>query len=880
MSDKQPIVRRLQDYTPADFHIDTVHLHFDLHEEETIVKAILHMRRNLAAKQQTAPLVLNGREMVLRRIVIDGHDLKEKAYSVTDNDLTVFEVPNEFVLETEVAIKPQENTKLMGLYKSRGNYCTQCEAQGFRRITYYLDRPDVMARFTTTITADKAKYPMLLSNGNLVEEKELQGGRHWVHWEDPSKKPCYLFALVAGDFDLLQDTFTTMSGKEVDCRLYLEKGCADQGGFALQALKRAMRWDEERWGREYDLDIYMIVAVSDFNMGAMENKGLNIFNTKYILAKPETATDIDYIGIENVIGHEYFHNWSGNRVTCRDWFQITLKEGLTVFRDQSFIEDMVSHGVIRINEVNVVRNSQFPEDASPMAHPIRPDSYIEINNFYTPTVYRKGSEVIRMVQTLISRETFRKGLDLYFERHDGQAVTVEDFIQCMADASNKNFAQFFHWYQQAGTPKLVISGEYDEAQKTFVLTVQQLCRPTPGQAKKPPFLIPLKLGLISSECADLPLQLQGEGALSADGVLEITKSKQTFTFANVPAKPVPSLLRDFSAPVEVEYPYSYADLAWLMQCDSNPFSRWDAGQTLACKVILDLADAIREDNKLVVDPIYLNAFEALLGQQHDDLYFFAKLLALPMLSFILVQMQTPDIDALYEAMKFFRQQLAAQFEQQWLQLYENNQVNGPYQYDVKDIGKRSVINQALYYLMHSGNEAYVDMALQQFESAQNMTACMGALVALNDSDCPQREQAMATFYQKWQNEQLVVNKWLGLHATSALPNTLDKVKSLLQHPSFDVKNPNKVYSLVCGFGANTVRFHDRSGAGYEFIADQVMVIDPLNPQVAGRIIQPLTHWPQMDTEHAGLMKKQLERILAVKNLSSDIYEIARKSVYR
>lgn len=868
----------LKDYRPADFNINQVHLHFDLHEDEARVTAVLDMQRNPMAETPDAPLILNGEELELLRVSIDGRALTNEEFKVDDQSLTISSVSDQFKLETEVRIKPQENTQLMGLYKSRQNFCTQCEAEGFRRITYYLDRPDVMSTFSTTISADKSRYPMLLSNGNLIEEKELSDGRHWVHWEDPSKKPSYLFALVAGDFDLLRDEFTTMSGRKIDLRLYLERGFADQGEYALEALKRAMRWDEERWGREYDLDIYMVVAVSDFNMGAMENKGLNVFNTKYILAKPETATDIDYVNIEAVIGHEYFHNWSGNRVTCRDWFQITLKEGLTVFRDSSFTRDMTSRGAARIDVVNVVRNSQFPEDAGPMAHPIRPQSYMEINNFYTSTVYRKGSEVIRMVQTLISPEIFRKGLDLYFERHDGQAVTTEDFIQAMADASGRDFTQFKRWYDQAGTPKLDVTGDYNADAQTYTLHVKQSCSPTPGQSKKLPFHLPLSVGLVGDACSDMTLELENANDVrGTTAVLDITEPEQSFVFNNVAQKPIPSLLRDFSAPVELHFPYEDEELAWLLQCDSDSFSRWDAGQQLAQRIILDLAARVAKDESLALPDLIVDAWRQLLQKPTDDLVFFARLFELPTMNYLLAQMDSVNVDSLYRAHQFVKQQLGVSLESEFLKLFEANAPKNAYIYDQKSMGQRSMRNLCLRYLAATEKADYFQRAKQQFEQADNMTASMGALSALNNFDCAEREACLDAFYSRWKDEPLVVNKWLSLQASSNLPSTLERVRELMAHPAFSIRNPNNVYALLCGFGANTVRFHETHGAGYEFIADQVLAIDSDNPQVAGRVIQPLTHWQQMDDAHGEKMKQALQRI-SKSQLSPDVYEVVTKSI--
>lgn len=865
-----PKTHYLKDYRVSDFLIDNVHLAFDLAEEQTVVKAVLAMRRNRVANTPDAALVLDGNDMVLQAVIVDGRKLNADEYQVDDHHLTIPNLPEAFVLETEVIIKPQDNLQLSGLYKSSGNFCTQCESHGFQRITYYLDRPDVMSTFTTTITADKNEYPMLLSNGNLIEQKDLDGNRHWVHWEDPSKKPSYLFALVAGDFDLLTDTFTTLSGRNVDLHLYLEKGFKDQGDYALASLKHSMKWDEDAWGREYDLDIYMIVAVSDFNMGAMENKGLNIFNTKYILAKPETATDADYIAIENVIGHEYFHNWSGNRVTCRDWFQLTLKEGLTVFRDQCFIQDMTSPAIVRINEVNVVRNHQFPEDAGPLAHPIRPESYIEMNNFYTSTVYRKGAEVIRMVQTLIGKHTFRKGMDLYFSTFDGQAVTTEDFIAVMEQASQKDLTQFKRWYSQAGTPMLNVSSEYDEKANTFTLNVKQSCPATPGQSKKEPFVLPLSVGLIGKDGNDL----------LKDGtqVLEITQPEQSFTFDHIAERPIPSLLRGFSAPVKLHYDYSNEELAWLMQCDSDVFACWDADQQLASRLMLSLADDVAHKREMELPDYYLQVIDRIIQDKQRDPNLLARLLAFPTVSYLVDQTDCKNVAALYAAKQFIRQSVAQHLQERLLACYHDNIIDGAYAFNVESVGKRSLKNACLHYLASTNQPQFLDLAYQQFEQANNMTDAMGALRALNHQACEQRDRALADFYEQWKNEPLVVNKWLTMQASSTLPGTLDRVKSLMQHPSFDIRNPNNVYALIVGFGNNIVRLHANGADGYQFIADQVLAIDKHNAQVAGRVIKPLTRWQQMGEPYADLMRQQLQRIVDQKKLSRDIYELANKSL--
>lgn len=854
----------LKDYQPAAFNVDAVFLNFDLQEAFTTVKAVLHLVRNPKARAD-APLQLHGEDLALLSVSMDGIAMDASQYNVDENFLTIDNMPASCVLETEVRIKPQENTTLMGLFKSRNNYCTQCESQGFRRITYFFDRPDVMTKFTTTITADKEKYPSLLSNGNLIEKRDLADGRHWVHWEDPSLKPCYLFALVAGDFDLLTDNFTTMSGRDVKLELFVEKGFLHQTEYAMASLKRAMTWDETRWGCEYDLDIYMIVAVSDFNMGAMENKGLNVFNTKYVLAQPETATDLDYKGIEGVIGHEYFHNWTGNRVTCRDWFQITLKEGLTVFRDQEFTADMTSRGVARLDAINVIRDRQFLEDSGPLAHPIRPASYIEINNFYTVTVYYKGAEIIRMVETLITPEKFRKGMDLYFERHDEQAVTTEEFLSAMEDASGHDLTQFRHWYHQAGTPELAVESDYDADKQTYALTVTQSCRPTAECQDKQPFYMPLVVGLVSSD----------KNSAAADSkVLVISKPTETFTFENITSEPIPSLLRNFSAPVHVHYDYTDEQLAHLFAHDTDAFARWNAGQQLASRVILSIS---RQETN-VVSPLLIDAFKSLLTTDTDDLSFLSKLLTLPSETYLHHSLDKVNVHPIAKARQFCKTVLAKTLKAEWAACYERFHAVGDYVYDAVEVGKRSIKNTCLHYLVATDDSVERQRAFLQFEQANNMTDRLAALSALNHTECEEREKALVLFYEQWRDDPLVVNKWLSMQSCSDLPNTYDRVIALMSHDAFDLHNPNNVYALLCGFGANLSHFHEESGQGYKFIADQVIYLNQKNPQVAGRLLQPLTHWERFEQPYADLMRAELERIAKAKDLSSDIYELVVKSL--
>ena len=874
-----PITIRLQDYTPTDYSVESIQLDFELQEEATRVKSAMSMQRRPNTPTNT-PLVLHGEKLTLISIAIDGEPLSDEDFSVDEEQLIITSVPEFFILELETEINPGANTELSGLYTSGGNFCTQCEAQGFRRITYMYDRPDVMAKYTTSIIADKAKYPVLLSNGNLVASGDLEDGKHFATWEDPHPKPTYLFALVAGDLACISDKFTTMSGREVDLRIYVQHHNKDQCGYAMRSLKKAMKWDEEVYGREYDLDIYMIVAVDDFNMGAMENKGLNVFNSKYVLAKPETATDSDFEGIEGVIGHEYFHNWSGNRVTCRDWFQLSLKEGFTVFRDQEFSADMSSRGVKRISDVNILRTHQFREDAGPMAHPVRPDSYVEINNFYTVTVYNKGAEVVRMLHHLLGPEQFRKGTDLYFKRHDGQAVTTDDFVKALEDANGEDFNQFRLWYSQAGTPQLDVQRRYDDTEKTYTLTIKQSCPPTPGQKDKQPFHIPLAMGLLDSKGQDMPLQLQGESeAVQGTRVLHIREAEQNFTFINVPDKPVPSLLRGFSAPVKVVTDLSDEELCFLMAHDSDDFNRWEAGQRLAIKIFLAMLEELKQGKPLQMNQAFILAMKKILDNDQLDKALAAQAISLPSESYLSEFVRPIDPLAIHQVRLFMRKSLAVALKDTLLAVYERNAEKGPYQIDSQSIGQRSLKNTCLHYLMELEDENIRRSCVEQFESADNMTDVITALAALANSDCPERHDALARFYDKWKGETLVVDKWLGLQATSRLPNTLAAVKSLTEHEAFNIKNPNKVRALIGAFAhGNSVNFHDVSGSGYEFIADYIIELNKLNPQIASRLTTVFTMWRKYDDQRQALMKQQLERIKAEPKLSKDVYEIIDKSL--
>ena len=868
---------RRADYTPPPFLIDTVDLDVELGKETTSVVARLAVRRNPAAVSQPADMVLDGKKMELVSVQLDG---KSAVHEVTPETLTLRGVPDSFSLEIRTRLRPQENTELTGLYKSRDLFCTQCEAEGFRRITYFLDRPDVMARYTTRIVADRALAPVLLSNGNLVDSGVLDDGRYFAAWEDPFPKPSYLFALVAGPLECLEDWFTTRSGREVTLRIFVRPGDVGRCGHAMESLKKSMKWDEEVYGLEYDLDTFMIVAIDDFNMGAMENKGLNVFNSKLVLANPETATDLDYHSIEAVIAHEYFHNWTGNRVTCRDWFQLSLKEGLTVFRDQQFSADMGSAADARIDDVRRLRASQFPEDAGPMAHPVRPDSYIEINNFYTATVYQKGAEVVRMMHTLLGPERYRKGIDLYFQRHDGQAVTCDDFASAMEDASGVDLAQFRLWYAQAGTPDVRVEGRYDVAGRRYTLTVTQSLRPTPGQPGKQPMHIPLAVGLLDGAGRDLPLKLAGETAAGGTTrVLDLRTPREVFVFEDVPEKPVASLLRGFSAPVKLDAPRADDELTFLMAHDSDPFARWEAGQQLGARLILELVEARKAGRPMVVPDHFVDAIRRTLDDQRLDRSFIADAVTLPGLAFLGELMPEIDIEGLWAAQQRVRSVLSDRLGESWSSAYDANHAIGPYRFTPGEVGRRRLRSTALSYLSVDKGDAARQRAVAYFESAGNMTESIAGLTVLAELGGGEAEAALAAFFERWKGEVLVLDKWFGIQARTPTEGTLERVKRLVEHPSYDRRNPNRVYSLIGAFASgNPVQFHQAGGAGYRFLADQVLATDRLNPQIAARLIGPLGSWRRYDKDRQDLMRRELERIVAEPGLSRDVFEIASKSL--
>ncbi len=884
MRDPNPQTIYLKDYTVPDYLIHNVALNFTLDEGCTVVSSRLTLSRNPASKTLINSLTLAGENLKLLRINLDdGTDLSKEQYLQTQDSLIINNVPQQhaFVLCIENTINPKANTALEGLYLSNDMLCTQCEAEGFRKITYFLDRPDVMSLFTTTITGDKNRYPVLLSNGNKIAQGELSDNRHWVTWEDPFNKPCYLFALVAGQLECIADRFTTQSGRDIDLQIFVEKHDIDKCDHAMQSLKNSMLWDEQVYGREYDLNLYMIVAVSHFNMGAMENKGLNVFNTKFVLARPDTATDSDYEHIEGVIGHEYFHNWTGNRITCRDWFQLSLKEGFTVFRDQEFTGDRTSKAVKRIEDVNMLRTRQFAEDAGPLAHPIRPDSYMEINNFYTLTVYEKGAEVVRMIHTLVGAEGFRKGSDLYFERHDGQAVTCDDFVNAMESANNIDLGQFRRWYAQAGTPVLTVQQHYDPSAQTLTLTFSQNCPPTPGQTHKEPLHIPVTLGLLHKDGSVAQCKLQDNAAKEAQNqvILQLTQSKQVFVFENLAEQPVVSILRGFSAPVKLEMDRSLEELAFLLSYDSDTFNRWEAGQQLAGQVIEDLIDEVKNGRKMQLNPIIVTAFKQVLEHPWDDLSYFALLLSLPSENYLAEQMQVVDVDSIHAAREFLVQNLAEQLQSQFQALYENNHRDESGQFDSGAIGRRRIKNTCLSYLSKLENKDIQQLSQLQFNSAKNMTDQLAALTVIVNNPHPASQQCLADFYHQWRTEALVIDKWFALQAASNMPDTFATVQSLMNHPAFDLKNPNRVRSLIGAFSqANPLHFHAKNGQGYQFLADQIIALNTLNPQVASRMVSALTSWRRHDISRQMLMKAQLERIISTEDISKDVYEVASKSL--
>jgi aminopeptidase N len=885
-----------RDYRQPDYLIDQVYLTFVLGEETTTVKSKLHVKPNHNNSNGSTPaLVLHGRKDVsLKSVHVNGESWAANNLMRNDKELAIQAVPNgAFELDIEVEVKPQENTSLEGLYKSSGNFCTQCEAEGFRGITYFPDRPDVMAKYTTRIEADKSKYPVLLSNGNLLESGNLADGRHYAVWEDPFVKPCYLFALVAGDLAYKEDTFRTMSGRDIKLRIFVEHKNISKVDFAMRSLKNAMKWDEDTFGLEYDLDLFNIVAVDDFNMGAMENKSLNIFNSRLVLASPATATDLDFARIEGVVGHEYFHNWTGNRVTCRDWFQLTLKEGLTVFRDQEFSSDMNSRAVKRIEDVVRLRTAQFQEDAGPIAHPIRPESYIKMDNFYTVTVYEKGAEIIRIYQTLLGKQGFRKGMDLYFKRHDGQAVTCDDFLAAMADANGQDLSSVATWYSQAGTPKLTVQTTYDSSAKTYTLKLHQTTPATPGQSSKKPVMIPVAMGLLSQDGTEFPLRLKGSDKdLGTNTVLRLDQESAEYTFTGIDSEPVPSLLRGFSAPVKMEVEgQSEEDLSVLLAHDTDEFNRWEAGQRLAKKLLVNLYESAINSSKGStveeriqsaggVSTSLMEAFRRVLSDASLDGAFASAAITLPDSSELLEQVPDADPVVLHQVRSYVVKELAAQLRPELEAAVQRNDSQPGEQYspDAKSAARRDIKNKALRYLSALKDPQITQQILTRYREASNMTDQMAALAALNDVEGKERQDALAEFYKQWQEEPLVILKWIGIQAVSNIPGNVAAVKKLLEHPAVHLTNPNTCYSLFLGFARSPVNFHAADGSGYQFLGDAVLKVDQINHQVAARMVSAFSTWRQLDAKRQDLMKQQLKRIADTDGISENVYEIASKSL--
>ena len=872
-----------KDYRPVDHTVTNVDLTFDLASEATVVTAVLSMMRQGAAD---SPLVLLGSEPELLSFAIDGKEIDLSHLVREDETLTLsashLPTSNEYIVTIRTRINPKANTALEGLYQSSAMYCTQCEAEGFRKITYFPDRPDVMAVYRTRIEADKTECPVMLSNGNCVEKGDIDGNRHYAVWEDPFPKPSYLFALVAGNLARIEDHFTTKSGRTVTLQIFVEHGNEDRCDWAMECLKASMKWDEERYGLEYDLDIFMIVAVSDFNMGAMENKGLNVFNSKYVLARPDTATDMDYALIEGIIAHEYFHNWSGNRVTCRDWFQLSLKEGLTVFRDQEFSADMRSAPVQRIGDVRALRARQFPEDSGPLAHPVRPDSFVEINNFYTATVYEKGAEVVRMIQTLVGKSGFRKGLDLYFDRHDGQAVTVEDFVKAMEDANSIDLGQFRNWYSQAGTPILSFDSSYDAATKKLNLSLNQHCNPTPDQPSKPEFHIPVSLALLSDKGEELPLSLESDQQdlqmIEGKAILSLKAKKKTYTFTNVAEKPVLSLLRDFSAPVRLETKENQTELLARMRIESNPFNRFEAAQVTATSLILDQASAIAAGEKRAMQTVpFVDAMKATLENPDLDKAFLAQIFTMPSENDLAQHVEEIHPNAIHQARNQLRNALGHGLKEKLLEIYHGNQINEPYAPTVEQSGARSLCNRALDLLNTTDDPEMLNLVVNQFDQANNMTDSVAALAILIDKPGSQKDKALETFYDRWKSDAIVLDKWFSLQAMTQVPGALNLIKRLVDHPDFSNRNPNRFRSVISVLSiSNPVTFHNISGDGYRFIADQIIGVDKLNPQVAARTANAFGQWKRYDRDRRDLMRHELERIKNTEGLSRDTLEMVNR----
>ncbi|MCH2159694.1 MAG: aminopeptidase N [Oleiphilaceae bacterium] len=874
MKDAAANITYLKDYQKPNFLVESISLSFKLFEDGAEVTNLMHVVKDLDS--ESTELALDGEELELRSVSIDGALLNSDRYLVTESGLSISDMPADCQLEIVTWIKPQENKRLEGLYKSSTMFCTQCEAEGFRRITYYLDRPDVLTIFTTRIEADKSLYPNLLSNGNLIESGELDGGRHFAVWNDPFPKPCYLFALVAGNLHCQKDTFTTMSGREVRLEIFVEHKNSTKCDYALDALKRSMKWDEEVYGREYDLDIFMIVAVDDFNMGAMENKGLNIFNSSCVLAKPDTTTDASYQRIEAIVAHEYFHNWSGNRVTCRDWFQLSLKEGFTVFRDAEFSADMNSRVVKRVEDVALLRTAQFAEDAGPMSHPVRPASYMEISNFYTLTVYEKGAEVVRMLHTLLGAELFRKGSDLYFDRHDGQAATTDDFVAAMQEVSGKDLGQFKRWYTQSGTPRVNVSSEFDAQAQTYILHFEQSCPPTPQQEVKEPFVIPIELALLNGD--------GGEQALSAFGgqksaVFELTEKTQSIVLEGIPEEPIPSLLRGFSAPVKLNYNYTQHQLLFLMANDSDGFNRWDAAQSLALLELNAMISTVKNGGNAQLSSAYVGAIRSIISNESLDKAMVSKLLQLPSAAYLIELAEEADVDAICTARNLARKQLAFDLQKELVACYQRNQ-GCEKGLSYAEMSVRGLRNTCLALLSANANDEFMSLCRKQFVNAQNMTDQVGALSAMIASGNKQdADDLLARFYDQWKEDAQVMELWFSVQSSASSYADLTHIQSLMEHPDFDFLNPNKLRSVVGVFAnQNLENFHKLDGSAYAFLADQIIKLDDLNPQIASRLATPLTRWKKYNPARQALLRSQLTRIQGKSNLSKDLREVVDKSL--
>ena len=881
---KPPVTIHRKDYTAPAYWVNTVEMGFDLDPAATRVATCITLQRNSTSPNKDVELLGDGAKLVALRM--NGKTLHKgvKGYSIADGKLRIANAPDEITLEIETLIEPEKNTSMMGLYVSNGNFFTQCEAEGFRKITWFPDRPDVMAKYTVMLRGNKKKYPVLLSNGNLIEQGDLPKGRHYAKWQDPFKKPSYLFALVAGKLVCQKETFRLNSGRRVLLQVWVEPGNLDKTQHAMESLKHSIRWDEERYGLELDLDRFMIVAVGDFNMGAMENKGLNIFNTKYVLANPRIATDADFANIESVVGHEYFHNWTGNRVTCRDWFQLSLKEGLTVFRDQEFSADMVGtdsgRAVNRIEHVRGLRQGQFSEDAGPMAHAVRPDSYVEISNFYTATVYQKGAEVVRMYQTLLGRDGFRKGMDLYFARHDGQAVTCDDFRAAMADSNGRNLDQFERWYSQPGTPQLKVQSRYDASKQTYELTLSQSCKPGAGQKKPLPFHIPVAVGLLDDQGRDMALHLEGASSVkpATTRVLELIKAKQTFIFNRVSTKPTPSLLRNFSAPVVLEYDYTDKELAQLMAHDSDAFNRWEAGQRLAMQRLMKLIEQVQRGEALKLDDLFINALRTTLNDRTLDPSFREVVMTLPSESMLAEQCDVIAPQAIHTARQFMRKTISEKLKADFIAHYEANLTPGKYSPDARSAGKRGLKNLCLSYLLGWQDASTMQLAHAQLAAADNMTDRLAALMALVNTGSKTAQQPLNRFYQDFKNEALVVDKWFSLQAV-ATHTDVSAVRKLIAHPAFTLKNPNRARSLVFSFcNGNPSQFHAADGSGYAFWTEQVIALNKLNPQVAARLVRTLDHWKKYQPALKKQMQAALQKVAAAKGLSKDVQEVVGRSL--